>query len=260
MNENALTRTPSAAIIENVMVGGDLSKLSDEQRVSYYKSVCDSMGLNPLTQPFAYIKLNGRLTLYAKRDAADQLRKLHGVSIDRPTIDFEDDLVIVSVTGHDKTGRTDSDLGVVSIGNLHGDQKANAILKAITKAKRRLTLSIVGLGWLDETEVDSIPGAQVIEPEQLPEPEPFDVNNPPPFQNWQHLKDLAVQHLGYRHDIHVTNTLKKVFNGDSGKLTHAAAWKALVDHQAAKVAELVTDATELDADDIDVQTVEEVVA
>jgi hypothetical protein len=32
-------------------------------------------------------------------------------------------------------------------------------MKAITKAKRRVTLSICGLGWLDETEIESIPSA-----------------------------------------------------------------------------------------------------
>jgi len=37
----------------------------------------------------------------------------------------------------------------------------NAVMKAVTKAKRRLTLSLCGLGWLDETEVDSIPEARV---------------------------------------------------------------------------------------------------
>ena len=36
----------------------------------------------------------------------------------------------------------------------------NAKLKAITKAKRRVTLSICGLGFLDETEIDTIPSAQ----------------------------------------------------------------------------------------------------
>jgi hypothetical protein len=34
-------------------------------------------------------------------------------------------------------------------------------MKADTKAKRRVTLSIGGLGWLDETEVDSIPDTRV---------------------------------------------------------------------------------------------------
>ena len=36
---------------------------------------------------------------------------------------------------------------------LKGEVRANAILKAVTKAKRRATLSICGLGWLDESEV-----------------------------------------------------------------------------------------------------------
>jgi hypothetical protein len=171
MSENtALTTTVDSKIIEQVMIAGDLSQLNADQKVSYYRSVCDSMGLNPLTQPFAYIKLNGKLTLYAKRDAADQLRKIHGISIDKPEVEITDGLVIVTVTGHDKTGRADSDLGVVSIGNLQGEQKANAILKAITKGKRRLTLSIVGLGWLDETEVETIPNAETIEPDEIIEP------------------------------------------------------------------------------------------
>ena len=34
-----------------------------------------------------------------------------------------------------------------------GEFAANAIMKAVTKAKRRVTLSISGLGFLDETEV-----------------------------------------------------------------------------------------------------------
>jgi hypothetical protein len=38
---------------------------------------------------------------------------------------------------------------------------ANALMKAETKSKRRVTLSICGLGFLDETEADSIPGAVV---------------------------------------------------------------------------------------------------
>jgi hypothetical protein len=38
----------------------------------------------------------------------------------------------------------------------------NALMKAVTKAKRRLTLSLVGLGWLDETEVETIPGAKPV--------------------------------------------------------------------------------------------------
>ena len=39
-------------------------------------------------------------------------------------------------------------------------------MKAETKAKRRATLDLLGLGMLDETETDSIPNAQTLEVKQ----------------------------------------------------------------------------------------------
>jgi hypothetical protein len=63
-------------------------------------------------------------------------------------------------------GRTDVSTGAVSIANVNGEARANAMMKAETKAKRRVTLSICGLGMLDETEVESIPEAVI----QLREP------------------------------------------------------------------------------------------
>jgi thioredoxin-like negative regulator of GroEL len=71
----------------------------------------------------------------------------------------------VHVRARTADGRQDEDMGVVNIDGLAGDAAANAILKAITKAKRRVTLSICGLGWLDETEADAIPGAQPLKAE-----------------------------------------------------------------------------------------------
>ena len=43
----------------------------------------------------------------------------------------------------------------------------NAKLKAITKAKRRVTLSICGLGFLDETEIETIPTGVHSQPQQI---------------------------------------------------------------------------------------------
>jgi hypothetical protein len=37
------------AVVEQAVVGGDLSRLSPAQRVSYYRAVCDSLGLSPST-------------------------------------------------------------------------------------------------------------------------------------------------------------------------------------------------------------------
>ena len=162
MNELATKQTGElSTAIEQTMIQGDLSKLSPVQRVEYYNTVCQSMGLNPYTKPFDYINLNGKLTLYARKDAADQLRKINGVSIDSVEREIVDGLIIVTAKGHDASGRNDVEIGVVSTKDMNGNL-ANALMKANTKAKRRLTLSLCGLGWLDETEVETIPGAKPV--------------------------------------------------------------------------------------------------
>jgi hypothetical protein len=145
--------------LEKVLLEGDLSQLSPQDRILYYQKTCESLGLNPLAKPFEYIKLNGKLTLYARKDATDQLRKINHVSIEKPDIQQIDNLIIVTVAARDRTGRSDSDIGVVAKTDMNGNL-GNALMKAVTKAKRRVTLSICGLGMLDETELETIPEAQ----------------------------------------------------------------------------------------------------
>lgn len=152
--------------IEKVIIGGDLGKLSPQERTNYYMTVCNSLGLNPLTKPFEYIQLNGKLTLYATRNCAEQLRRIYGVSVTDMEQQVNGDILVVKVSGRDREGRMDVASGAICLGNLKGEALANAYLKCETKAKRRLTLSICGLGMLDETEVDSIPNAVKGEPAQ----------------------------------------------------------------------------------------------
>lgn len=159
---------PPPSTIEDVLIRGDLSKLTEQQRTEYYMRVCQSVGLNPLTRPFDYLVLNGKLQLYARRDACDQLRYIHGISIDLPSEEFKNGLYTVHARASNKDGRHDEDLGSVPFpDNLKGEAASNAILKAVTKAKRRVTLSICGLGFLDETEVSDIPGAKPVETPEL---------------------------------------------------------------------------------------------
>jgi hypothetical protein len=156
MNQHELS------VVEQVVLQGDLAKLDPSQRVLYYHKVCESAGLNPFTKPFEYISLNGKLTLYATKSCTEQLRKLNGISIEKMESKVVDDLYIVKVTARTKDGRTDESTGAVVIGNFKGDAKANAIMKAETKAKRRVTLSIAGMGWCDESEIETIPNARPV--------------------------------------------------------------------------------------------------
>jgi hypothetical protein len=159
-DQNAIVKMDESAL-ENVLIGGDLSKLTSPQRVQYYKTVCESLGLNPFTKPFEYITLNNKLTLYAKKDATDQLRSVQGVSIDDVDITETATQFIVKVKGHNRDNRQDVEVGVVNKSDMQGNL-ANAQMKAVTKGKRRLTLSLCGLGWLDETEIETIPSAKPV--------------------------------------------------------------------------------------------------
>lgn len=140
----------------------DLSAMTEPQRAQLYGAVCRSIGLNPLTSPFEYIRLNGKLTLYAKKGATDQIRDIRGISITDTSHQVIDGVLITTVVATDKSGRTDSDMGAVAIKGLQGEALANAYMKALTKAKRRVTLSLAGLGFLDESEVETVPSAQPV--------------------------------------------------------------------------------------------------
>jgi hypothetical protein len=158
------------ATVENVLINGDLAKLKPEERIAYYNAVCKSVGLNPLTRPFEYIVLQGRTTLYARKDATDQLRSIHNVSIKIVGRELVEGCYIVTAQATMPSGRTDESVGALSIDNLKGEARANAVMKTETKAKRRVTLSICGLGLLDETEIETIPNAVVGELAQAAEP------------------------------------------------------------------------------------------
>ena len=97
--------------------------------------------MNPLTRPLEYIELNGRLTLYAKRDATDQLRRKYQVSIEIVDRTMQEEVYIVRARATMPDGRTDESLGAVSLAGLEGEALANALMKAETKAKRRVALS-----------------------------------------------------------------------------------------------------------------------
>jgi hypothetical protein len=153
--------------VESLLAAGDIGKMSSEQRKSYYLALCNAAGLDPISQPFEYLVLNGKTVLYAKRGAAEQLRRKHGISIQ--IVERRTECGVHSVVARATTadGRTDESVGSVYIEQLKGEALSNAFMKAETKAKRRVTLSLCGLGMLDEHEVDSIPGAQRLEYEVM---------------------------------------------------------------------------------------------
>jgi len=145
--------------------------------------VCESLGLNPLTRPFEYLELDGRLILYARKDATDQLRRSHGISVEIVSREMSGGLYVVTARASFPDGRRDESIGAVAtvredgewrsaasgrryfvasgeLVPMRGKELANAVMRAETKAKRRVTLSIAGLGFMDESEVEGIAEAE----------------------------------------------------------------------------------------------------
>ena len=113
----------AASIIERVVLNGDLADLTPAERVQYYNQVCTSLALNPFTRPFEYIELNGKLTLYARRDATDQLRKLNDVSVSISDREIFDGVYVVTAKATMRSGRTDESIGAVPLTKPDGDWK-----------------------------------------------------------------------------------------------------------------------------------------
>jgi hypothetical protein len=164
MTSIATISRENSDLLERVVIHGDLSRLSPVDKVLYYNRICETVGLNPLTKPFEYIRLQGREVLYATKGAAEQLRQIHGISITIQSREMVGDVYVVTAQAKRiADGRVDESTGVISVSGLKGEGLANAMMKAETKAKRRVSLSICGLSMLDESEVESIPEAKVID-------------------------------------------------------------------------------------------------
>lgn len=175
----------SISTLEQALLQGNLASMNPQQRLEYYRGLCKSLGLNPLTKPFEYLELDGKLTLYAKKDATEQLRATRGISLKIVSREIHDGVYVVTAQATDPTGRCDESTGAVPFvkeggtwktsqngkrffegdGKYHPlapDARANATMKAETKAKRRVTLSICGLGMLDESELDTVRNARPV--------------------------------------------------------------------------------------------------
>jgi hypothetical protein len=150
--------TKDSQIISSVILSGDLSKLSATDKVQYFNGYCERLGLDPFTQPFQILRLNGKEILYLTRAGAQQLNKLHSVSHEIVSRNIHEAASTYEVIARASLpdGRHTESIGAVTIANLKGEAYCNALMKAETKAKRRATLDLLGLGLLDETEVASI--------------------------------------------------------------------------------------------------------
>ena len=160
----ARTDTLDPAALESLVLRGDISGLTADQKVQHYLGMCRILGLDPATQPLAYLRLSGKEVLYVTRGATDRLAAMHGLNreiIDGPRVmDLAGTKLVYAVCRATLPGgRYETATATVPL-----TDPVNVLMKCETKCKRRATLAILGLGLLDETETETIPGAEVVEP------------------------------------------------------------------------------------------------
>ncbi|NJL82218.1 MAG: hypothetical protein HC890_03275 [Chloroflexaceae bacterium] len=166
--------------IEKAIVSGDLRALTEVERLQYNFAVCRSLGLNPLLRPIDYLvdERSGKVSLYVNAAGIAQLRAIHGISvriIGRTT--DEDGLHYVTCRATDNHGREEEAIAIVSLTDkynkiLTGQAKANLMMRAETKSKRRATLALCGLPWLEGTKIR--PSSAIDPPPDLLPEEDFD--------------------------------------------------------------------------------------
>ncbi len=152
-NALAFIGQPSPEALQAALAEGQIQKLTIPQRLEFLAATCKSVGLNPITRPFEFITLQGRMVMYARKDATDQLRSMHNVSIKIVSREIVGDVLMVTARAVMRSGREDESIGAVPWPK-GSEPQAMAAMKAETKAKRRVTLSICGLGFLDESEIE----------------------------------------------------------------------------------------------------------
>lgn len=258
MTTTELATRDEAQMLARVLIQGDLSVLSPEERVAYYLRVCRSLGLNEFTRPFDYLEMAvGRgeakkLTLYANATAASQLRDLRGISVTDVDPRQVGDVYVVVAHGKDKHGRIDSSTGAVNVKGLFGVQLANAMMHAETKAKRRLTLSMCGLSMLDDSQLDGVPDAVPVNVDPSTG-EILDVVTSADDRHWKLYQKRLVEARGY--GLKVTEVRLGITRDDL--IVEGKKISALIDERVVKTVEhplyqklaaLVQDAALLDID------------
>ncbi len=139
--------TVSTEDLEAALTTGDVAKLPAATRIRYLIALCHSSGLSPLTRPFILLKTqSGEMQWYGTVQAAEALRARHRISVRVLSRERLDDLFAVTVAASLPDGRTEESVGIVEVSQLKGKALADAMMKAESKAKRRVTFALVGLG------------------------------------------------------------------------------------------------------------------
>lgn len=170
--------------IVDVYLKKGLENMTPAEQAELIKEICQRFGLDPLLRPIDIIEVREpgssfkRKVLYATKAAADAIRARNKLNdeIVESHVDEEVAWVVLRVWNDE---RSVYEVGASPVvrekdGKFYPSpaMRANALMRAITKAKRRAALSWEGLSLLDESELDTVDVAVPEEPKAEAQPQP----------------------------------------------------------------------------------------
>jgi len=160
----AQARADLRTLIESIVLSGDIGGLTEDERKRIMLRICTDLRLDPAMGAICILKTeDGHEQFYIKGKGTDQLAQKWGVQqkcLEKPSImDLGDGhRAFVARWSASFEGREIDDIGAVPVPQTSWDTKAlcNAMMHANTKARRRATLAVLGIGLVDESELDTM--------------------------------------------------------------------------------------------------------
>ena len=155
--ENGIAPAADTSLL-SLITKGNLNGMSDDQVIQVYVARCESIGVDPRTQPFDVLVLNGAKRLYPNSRLAEQLIQRHRLSTTKTREETTPEGIrIVEVEVSDALGRKVSATGALFVKALTGQPLADAWMKCETKATRRAVLRFCGLGQIaEQPEIEDV--------------------------------------------------------------------------------------------------------
>jgi hypothetical protein len=157
------------AVIDQ-LIRGDVSSVPREALLRYIYTFCERVGVSPLAVPFSLMKTQRGMQLVANRNFYDAVASKYSVSRECVGEGFFEGtkLYFTRYRATTPDGRVTEDMALVDTAGLNGNDLANAIMKAHTKGRNRVTRAHLGFPFPDETEAETVPGASVVSIEDVP--------------------------------------------------------------------------------------------
>jgi hypothetical protein len=169
MSEMPAKYDAEPAVIEQ-LIRGDVSSVPREALLRYVFTFCERVGISPLAVPFSLMKTQRGMQLVANRNFYDAVASKYSVSRECTGEGFFEGTKLYYTRYRATTpdGRVTEDMALVDTAGLSGNDLANAIMKAHTKGRNRVTRAHLGFPFPDETEAETVPGASVVSISEVP--------------------------------------------------------------------------------------------